>query len=651
MKGLELYPHVFEPIKAGRLVLKNRIQFSPLVCNMVTCNGEVTQDFIDFIDMQASTGAGLVTIGATPVDLETGIDYASELDVTNDNKICGLIRLAEAAHIHGAKLSIELMHAGRGADPDLLKKREAISSSVFPLPDRPRFVKEMDQEDIDHIIFQYTDVAKRLKKCQFDMVMIHAAHGNLLAQFLSPLTNTRHDNYGGCFENRCRLPLEVLAAVRDAVGDDMAIEMRVSGDEIVEGGMRIEEVIEFIKKAQKYIDLVHISAGLIIDQAAQFNTMPPYYKPHCINVKYAKAVKECSDINIPVTTVGGIVTLDMAEKILAEGSADVVAMARALLADPEMLKKCYRGEPEKVRPCLRCWGCAETYGSHIRCAVNPALGRPGDYKCVMPAFKKKKVVVIGGGPAGMTAVRTLRERGHEVVLFEKRDRLGGMMNDISGLPFKEDMRRHLKWAVDITMQCGADIRLNTEADPKNILNEKPDALFVAVGAVPAIPPIPGIENEFVYDVLEVDNHQVQTGQRVVVCGGGVSGMECALALAIEGKKVTVVDMIPETEFAKGLSGITRSMLFYLLEQEKVELLGDRKVLAITKEGVETEDREWRHYILPADTVVTAFGCGIDQNLVDRLSALVPETYIVGDCSEVKNIKAANNAAYCLAVRV
>jgi 2,4-dienoyl-CoA reductase-like NADH-dependent reductase (Old Yellow Enzyme family) len=234
----------------------------------------------------------------------------------------------------------------------------------------------MTQDEIVKVTWSFADCAKRLQRCGFDMVLIHAAHSNLLSQFLSPATNKRTDNYGGSFENRARFPLDVLKAVREAVGPNMAIDMRISGDEHVPDGQPLEEVIEFIKLAQEYIDIVHISAGWIVDCRTMYYTMPPYYRERGCNVHLARAVKQCPDIRIPVVTVGGLQTLDVAEKIISEGSADVVAMARALLSDPELIKKSYTGHPEDARPCLRCWECCrgDVY-SHIRCAVNPSLGR------------------------------------------------------------------------------------------------------------------------------------------------------------------------------------------------------------------------------------------------------------------------------------
>ena len=576
------YPNVFSPLKVGPITLKNRLYFSPLVCNMVTADGAVTKEYVDWVDMQAKTGVAVVTLGATPVDLSCAADAPCELDITNDDKECGLSLLSEAAHIHGAKLSVELLHAGRAVDPRLLKLPEALSASSMPLFGRPRLVKEMDQREIDHAVWCFADCAARLKRCGFDMVLIHAGHSNLLAQFLSPATNHRTDWYGGSFENRARFPLQVLKAVRDAVGPDMAIDMRISGDEYVPGGMKINDTIEFIKQAQEYINLVHISAGWIADERAQFYTMPPYYRPRGCNVPLARAVKEDADIRIPVVTVGGIQTLEMAEQIISEKSADVIAMGRALLCDPELVVKSYAGRPEDVRPCLRCWDCV-THG-HIRCAVNPSLGRTGIYAAPVPALKKKKVVVVGGGPAGMTAARTLVERGHDVVLFEKSDRLGGMLGEISAMQFKEELRSYTAWAARQTMACGADIRLNTAATPELILAEKPDAVFVAAGGRIAVPRIPGIDRPYVKGVLDMDNRRCAVGENVVVCGGGVSGLECALSLALDGKKVTVVDQIEAADFAKGLANITRTMLLTLLKDNSVRLLGGRRVTEFRDDG-------------------------------------------------------------------
>ena len=648
MPSFNNYKHVFTPLRVGGTKLKNRVEFAPMVCDFTDSTGEATQRYVDFVEMQAASGVALIHLGATPVNWDTAPDYPSEIDVTSDLKLGHLKLLAEAAHTHNAKLSCELVHAGRGVGPGLIKAEWGIAPTAMPLPDKYPYIREMNQKDIETTIADYAGCANRLYRCGFDGVLIHGAHGNLLAQFLSPLTNHRSDLYGGSFENRCRFPLMVLKAVREAVGPEFIVEMRISGDEIVPGGMRIGEVIDFLKLAQEHIDLVTISAGLIVDRNAFFYAMPPYFRPRGVNVPLARQVKQCPDIRIPVSVVGGI-SVDMAEQIIAEGSADMVAIARAFLADPEMLKKCYRGKPEDVRPCLRCWGCAG-YG-HVQCAVNPQMGRTERYARVYKADGRKKVVVVGGGVAGTQAARTLVERGHDVVLFEKKDKLGGLLNDISTLPFKDDLLRHTTWLIDTTMKCGADIRLNTEATPARVMAENPDAIIVAVGGMPMRPPIPGLDGPNVLSVLDVDSGRQKVAGKVVVCGGGLSGCESALALAMAGHQVTIVDMIPEDRFASGVMDITRTMLLKLLDDHKVEKIGDHIIRSVHEDGVHLEGRDWKYRTIEADTVVDALGMTNDKAIADAYTDLIPDVFVVGDAYSVGNIKSANLSAYNAAVNI
>ncbi|MCR5388895.1 MAG: NAD(P)-binding protein, partial [Lachnospiraceae bacterium] len=449
MELIHHYPHVFTPIKVGPLTLKNRLQFSPTVSCMSTAYGEVTTEYVDFIGMQARTGVGLITIGATSVDEETGSDFPGELNITRDEMIGGLSRIADAAHRYGAKISAEMCHSGRGADKTLLQTPYALAPTPIPLDDKCRFVKAMDQHEIDHVVNQYADCAERLMKAGFDMCMVHAAHGNLIGQFLSPATNHRVDNYGGCKENRWRFALEILQAMRARVGNKMAIEMRISGDEMQPNGMRVDDTIDFLKVAQQYVDMVVVSRGLIVDYNYSFYPQPPYYHPYCHNVYLAEPIKKA--LNIPVSVVGSIKNLDMAEEILSSGKADIIAMARALFADPDLVHKGRRtGSQESVKPCLRCLQVCNNntdYGRPVSCAITPWLGLK-EYQEIVPAPVKKKAVVVGGGVAGMMAAQTLRKRGHDVVLFEAQDHLGGHLVNICHLQFKDDMRQYAKWDVN-----------------------------------------------------------------------------------------------------------------------------------------------------------------------------------------------------------
>lgn len=642
MSSFNPYQHVFTPIKVGRTTLKNRIEFAPMVCDFTNANGEATDKYVDFVECQAASGVALIHLGSTPVDLESGVDYANELDVTNDLKTASLRLLAEAAHLHGAKLSIELCHAGRGVDTKLIKTEWGLAPTSLPLPGLHPYIKEMDQMDIEHVINIYADCAARLQHCGFDGVLIHAAHGNLIGQFLSPYSNHRTDLYGGSFENRCRFPIMLLKAVREAVGPEFMVEMRISGDEMIPGGMKIDEVIEFLKLAQEHIDLVTISAGLVVDYRYRDYTLPSYYQKRGANVHLARAVKQCPDIHIPVSVVGGI-TVDMAEQIIAEGSADMVAMARGLLADPDMIKKCYRGKSEDVRTCLRCWGCSGNSHGHVECAVNPALGKMSKYAKVSKAEEKKKVVVIGGGVAGCQSAQTLIQRGHAVVLFEKSNLLGGMLHDINKIPNKEDLYDYTEWLVRTTMHCGADIRLNVEATPENVMAEKPDAIVVAVGSSPASPPISGLDNANVFTVLDVDSGRQKLSGKVVVCGGGLSGCESAIALAMAGCDVTVVDVLPAERFASDV--VFFHVILAKLRENNIKLFGEHIIRSIDEKGVLIEGKDWTYKTLEADYIVDALGMKPNKNLADRFVRLLPDVYVVGDAYEVKNIKHANTSAY------
>lgn len=644
------YPHVFTPLKVRNLTLKNRILFAPTVCCLTTKDGEVTREYVEYIETQAKTGVSLITIGSSCVEMEYGQDYRGALHISSDADIPGLVRIAEAAHKYGAKISVEMCHAGRGALEELLEGKPAWAPSYFPTTFGTRNIHEMNRQDMERVISAYVDCAVRLQKSGFDMVMIHAAHGNMISQWLSPLTNHRSDIYGGSLENRMRFPMELIKAVREAVGEDYALEIRVSGDEMIEGGMGIEETLEFLKVAQKYVDLVNVSAGLVVEADSVFNTMPPFYHPYMHNVKWAEMAKKVLDI--PVSTVGAVKNIAMAEEILSSGKADAVAMARALMADHDIIKKAYRGEPiENCRPCLRCFeGCERMcfIGAPSRCAVNPALCQETKYGTIYPALKKKKVMVVGGGAAGMMATQTLVQRGHDVTLYEQSGELGGHLKDVCHLPFKDDLKQYWKWDVKTTMECGAKIVLNTKVTPELVEDEKPDALFIAVGSKLITPPIPGINNDNVYDVISVDSgKKTLKGDKIVICGAGSSGLECALALAMDGKDVTVVDQIPEDKFGGQMVYVTLWMLKAELKKHGVKLIGNSRVEKFTDKGVEVINNNFQHSVIEADSIITAFGLESNKADVEALRELVYETYIIGDCSEenTMNIYYANHTGF------
>lgn len=647
---LNAYPHVFQPITIRGLTLKNRLEYSPTVVLKCNADGTMSQEMLDFMEWQARTGAGWVTVGDTPVTHDNTSHWLCEMNVCDDDCIHGMNALVEQCRKNGAELSAELAYAGRGNRAPKDGTPTAVVSAERPLSPEDN-VRTMTREDMDYLKERYVDCALRCKHAGFRMVMLHCAHNNFLAQWLSPDSNVRTDEYGGSPENRRKYPLEVLKAVREAVGEDMVIELRVSATEGIPGGLEFEESLQFMELAQEYVDIMHVSQGSIFHLSARY-TIPTYFRePHKpLNIGYSEIVKQ--RLHIPVAVVGMITTLQEAEEIIASGKADIVAMAKSFMADGDLVHKSLAGQADKVRPCTRCDLCgnANTWGTSMSCAINPRCGIYGEIEKV-PEQDRKKVMVIGGGPAGMMAAQTLQKRGHQATLFEKSDRLGGLLNDAALVPFKQLMREYVAWDVRETMECGARVVLNTEVTEAIIEQENPDAIIVATGSQYMTPPIPGIEAAL--PVRDVDAHQVETGKNVVVCGGGITGLECALALALEGKQVTVVDMLPRDQFVMEMPIFNKADLMAQLEEHGVKLYGSQRIQAI-EQGVRTLDENGTAQFFPADSVVNALGVKPDdalgKALIKKYGSV--DVMMVGDCTaKGGTYYRANHEAYNAAMRI
>lgn len=648
------FDHVFQPLEIRGKVLRNRIQFSPHAPNLPTEDGEVTTELVEYVASQAATGVGFLTISDCQIEQKSGASFLGELDIDKPSAINGLTRLAEAAHDNGALISIELSHAGAGANPAMIRQPAYSPSGVrIPAPICATELKVMDRDDMDHVRQKWVECAVRCVAAGFDMVLVHMAHQNLLGQFLSPATNTRTDEYGGTLENRMRYPLEVLEAVRAAVGEDIIIEVRLSAQEEVPGGMMIDEVVEFAKKAQKYADIINLSRGSIFFPAAGVLHMPSYLSERNLNVKFAEKVKAAVDI--PVSVVGNIITMEDAERILAEGKADIIGMARSLMAEPNLIKNAWKEETEKSKPCLRCMECSKYSGSGrpIRCSVNPKLGRELEYKNCPQPVKRKKVVVVGGGPAGMTAAQTCAERGHDVVLFEKSNHLGGLLNDASVLPVKDLMRNYLHWTVEKTKSLNIDIRLNMEATLDLIKKEKPDAVIVAAGSEYIIPSIKGIDLPNIKLVRDIDANLTDCGDNVIVCGAGISGIECAASLCQMGKNVTLMDQISSDKMGSTLQPFLFMNYFLdIFPTHQVKLEGNCVITEFDEKGLTAETPDGKkHY--DADTVVISFGVKPVRSIYRQILEEYPlNSYFVGDCvAKGGNIMRANESAFAAAMKI
>ena len=651
MSAFTRYPNVFKPIKVGPVTLRNRIQFSPMVSAHADAEtGACTDALIEWVGSQAKNGVGIITIGSSPIDYDRGRDFYGCLSIWKDSDEAHLKMLSEQAHKYGAKISVEMTHAGCIGDPRLLNGKPAFVPSVIPQIHDGMNVKEIEEYEMYELIRHWTACAKRCSDAGFDMVMLHGAHGNLLSSFLSPLLNTRTDEYGGSAENRWRFPQKLMEAVREAVGDKTAVELRISGDERVAGRTSLEERIAFLKQAQKHVDMVIVSTGIFTEQHALSMMIPSYYLGNMLNVDWASEIKQ--NLDIPVSVVGGITTIDEAESIISSGKADIVAMARPLIADQKLVEKARVGREEDIRACLRCNQCL-TYtclGAPIRCTVNPTAGMELKYNQIPLAVKKKKVLVAGGGPAGMTAAQYLIKRGHDVTLYEASDKLGGRLHEASALWCKTGFRRYLDWTVKETKNCGARLVLSTVVTPELIKQEAPDAVVVAVGASELIPAIPGIDGANVVRVTEIDKGIKGAGEQVVICGGGLSGTECGVGLAREGKSVILVDQLPEQQLCNELFMNNRLNLFELIQEYGIKRVCGA-VKSIGANGVELLSENGGTEALPADTVIIAFGLAANHEQIDALMNVVPESYLIGDCNRPGIIFDANHSAFTAAMEI
>ena len=646
------YPNLFKPIVIGGTLFRNRIFASPTGYQNVTGDDILPPGAEAYYERKAMGGCASVCTCELIVDEELGRGGMNHTCIENPRAFNPLCRIAHAISSQGAVPTAELQHTGMYANRELaVFGGSSLGKAYGPVECEldGRKIEAMDEAMIQRTIEKYAKAAATAKRAGFGMILIHAGHGWLLQQFLSPTLNTRTDKWGGpSIENRARLTVAVCDAVREAVGPNFPIEVRMSGSECYEGGYGIEEGIAFAKQLEGHCDLIHVSAGSHEVREVFGVTHPSMFLGESPNVRFAAEIKK--HVSTPVATVGAMGNEPWElEEIIASGKADIIEMARSLLADPDLPIKLRTGREDEIRPCLRCLSCfsSEITCGEPYCAVNPETGREFDVKWAAPeAITKKKVLIIGGGVGGMEAALTCHARGHKVILCEKNGRLGGGIRCEERVPFKKYIDVYLNRQAAKIEKAGIDVRLNTAVTPEYAASLEPDVIIAALGSVTIKPPIPGIDGANVLAAEYAYTHEDEVGENVVVLGAGMVGIEFAIYMAMLGRKVKIVEMADRMN--DGGNFLLGSCQEVELQKQGIALHLNTKAVEISEKGVLCETRDGEKPFFEADSVIYAVGQRPLQNEALTFANIAPEFHILGDCVKQANIAAATNAAFTIA---
>lgn len=668
--GIEKYPHLFSPVTIRGKVYKNRMIAAPtMFVHASYFIPQMKENLYRMVERRAAGGFACVSTGEMPLNFEEAQTLFQERPISfkhfhgTDFDISR--EYAERIKAKGALCYFEFSHEGSRAEC----AKEPWGPEDWVREDGVK-VKGMDEEMMKKVADDFYTISRFAKECGFDGILVHGGHGFLFQQFISPWTNHRTDEYGGSMENRARFPKMCLEACRRGIGEDGIIELRFSAEDGVPGGMTIDDTVEFCKEIDGMADIIQVSNGLKW-LGNQTKTFSDFFAPHGLNVEYAAKVKAAVKKSY-VSVIGGFNGPELAEQVIAEGKADFVEFGRQGFADPEMPNKTLRGEEDSIRRCVRCFNCYPGFCEHPtdiplwekigpeeagkiyspasmgQCAINPKSGFLFYPETLPVPEKSKKVLIVGGGVGGCQAAVTARERGHEVILVEKTDRLGGVINFTDKDEDKVDLRNAKNVIINDALKSGAQIRLNTECTKELIDEIKPDAIIIAVGAHPFVPPIPGIEKAvnalYVYDEMDT------IGKDDVIVGGGLVGCEVGLHLAGHGRNVTVVEMLPV--MANETFGYYRNALLNEMDKRGMKQILNAKCLGFTEDGVKVEVNG-KEELIKADSYCYSMGMRSNDDIVEELKEAAGDipVWIVGDAKHAGKVADAVRGGYMAAMEI
>ncbi|MBI4334918.1 MAG: FAD-dependent oxidoreductase [Chloroflexi bacterium] len=631
---------LFEPGKIGKLHVKNRIVLAPISLGpMVEPDGRLSQRLMDLYVARARGGTGMIITTSAGVTREIeqppNSPFLNHLMADDAGYVTRFSELSESVHEYGSRIVIQLtIGLGHNVPPYVSRTAGAVGPSPNPTCHDPAVTsRELTVEEIQRIVRRSGFAGQVLSSAGIDGIQLNVHAGHLLDEFTCSLWNKRTDKYGGDLDGRLRLSVEIIEAIKRAAGADFPVIIKFGLTHYIPGGREIEEGLQMARKWEAAgVDALIVDAGC---HEARYWMDPPTTLPMGCWVGLAAMVKQV--VKIPVIAGGKLGVPELAEAVLQEGKADFIALGRPLLADPEWANKVKEGKPEDIVPCI-----GDLEGCHKRgherkyqsCTVNPACGMESEFT-IEKATKKKSVLVVGGGPGGMEAARVAALRGHRVSLWEKGHALGGNLIAASVPELKQEYRTFITYLSTQLNKLGVETSLAREATPELIEETKPEVVFVATGSTPVLPDIPGAEKGNVAFAVDLLLGKREAGRSVVVIGGGTVGCEAALYLAQQGRNVTIVEMLDrimdDTYF------ISREHLLKLLEDSKVKILVNTRVVEITDGGVVVAGINGRRTPLPADTVLLAAGMKSNDGLVEAIRDRVPEVYAIGDCVRPRRV--------------